>query len=36
MARALRQRSDEGAVANVRAEVGELCRAFNPYGAFRS
>jgi glycine hydroxymethyltransferase len=34
MARALRARTDEAQIAAVRAEVGELCRAFNPYGAF--
>ncbi len=34
MARALRGRADETQIVAVRAEVGELCRAFNPYGAF--
>ncbi|HSN03158.1 MAG TPA: serine hydroxymethyltransferase [Acidimicrobiales bacterium] len=34
MARALRARADDAQVAAVRAEVAELCRAFNPYGAF--
>ncbi len=34
MARALRGRADDAQIGAVRAEVGELCRAFNPYGAF--
>lgn len=34
MARALRSRTDDGAVARVRAEVGELCANFNPYATF--
>ncbi|MHB8826454.1 MAG: serine hydroxymethyltransferase [Acidimicrobiales bacterium] len=34
MARALRGRADEAQIGAVRAEVGELCRGFNPYGAF--
>ena len=34
MARALRGRADEAQIVAVRAEVGELCRGFNPYGAF--
>ncbi len=34
MARALRGRADEAQIGAVRAEVGELCRRFNPYGAF--
>ena len=34
MARALRAREDETVIAQVRAEVGELCTAFNPYASF--
>ena len=34
MARALRQREDEGALADVRRDVAELCAAFNPYANF--
>ncbi len=34
MARALRERADEGSVAAVRAQVGELCARFNPYASF--
>jgi len=34
MARALRQRDDDGAVASVRAEVATLCAQFNPYATF--
>ena len=34
MARALRAREDETAVAQVRAEVNALCRDFNPYASF--
>ena len=34
MARALRGRADQAQIDAVRAEVGDLCRAFNPYGAF--
>ena len=34
MARALRGRADDAQIGEVRAEVGELCGAFNPYGAF--
>jgi glycine hydroxymethyltransferase len=32
--RALRSRDDEAAIASVRAEVGELCGAFDPYPTF--
>ncbi|HWD95654.1 MAG TPA: serine hydroxymethyltransferase [Acidimicrobiales bacterium] len=34
MARALRQREDDAALADVRREVAELCGAFNPYASF--
>jgi glycine hydroxymethyltransferase len=34
MAQALRRRSDEAAIGNVRDEVAELCRDFNPYASF--
>ena len=34
MARALRQRDDDGAIASVRAEVATLCAQFNPYATF--
>jgi len=34
MSRALRQREDEAAVAQVRAEVAALCGGFNPYANF--
>jgi glycine hydroxymethyltransferase len=34
MARALRQRDDDAALAAVRGEVGELCGRFNPYAGF--
>ncbi len=34
MSRALRQREDDGAVAQVRAEVAALCSDFNPYATF--
>jgi glycine hydroxymethyltransferase len=34
MSRALRQRGDDGAINDVRAEVAELCGRFNPYATF--
>jgi len=34
MSRALRRRSDDAAVASVRAEVATLCGDFNPYASF--
>ena len=34
MAQALRRRSDEAALVNVREEVATLCRDFNPYASF--
>ena len=34
MARALRQRDDDAAIANVRDEVASLCAQFNPYATF--
>jgi glycine hydroxymethyltransferase len=34
MARALRSRGDDAAIAQIRAEVAELCGAFNPYAGF--
>ena len=34
MARALRQRDDDAAIANVRNEVASLCAQFNPYATF--
>jgi glycine hydroxymethyltransferase len=34
MARALRHRGDEAALAGVRDEVAALCARFNPYAAF--
>ncbi|HEY1762758.1 MAG TPA: serine hydroxymethyltransferase [Acidimicrobiales bacterium] len=34
MARALRQREDDAALADVRRDVAELCGAFNPYASF--
>jgi glycine hydroxymethyltransferase len=34
MARALRQREDDAALADVRRDVAELCGAFNPYANF--
>lgn len=34
MARALRQRDDDGVIASVRAEVATLCAQFNPYATF--
>jgi glycine/serine hydroxymethyltransferase len=34
MARALRSRNDDAAIAQVRGEVAELCSLFNPYGGF--
>ena len=34
MARALRQRDDDVAIANVRDEVASLCAQFNPYATF--
>ena len=34
MARALRERSDDDAIAQVRREVAELCGGFNPYATF--
>jgi glycine hydroxymethyltransferase len=36
MARALRAREDENAVAQVRADVATLCASFNPYASFVS
>ena len=36
MARALRGRSDDAVLAQVRGEVAELCAAFNPYASFTS
>ncbi len=36
MARALRGRGDDAALAQVRGEVAELCAAFNPYASFTS
>ncbi|MGA7834008.1 MAG: serine hydroxymethyltransferase [Acidimicrobiales bacterium] len=35
MARALRQREDDNAIASVRSEVAELCASFNPYANFK-
>ena len=35
VARSLRSRSDEGAIAEIRAEVAELCAKFPPYGPSR-
>ncbi len=35
MARTLRHREDDTAVAEVRREVAELCAAFNPYASFK-
>ncbi len=34
MARALRERSDDAVIAQVRSEVAVLCDAFNPYAGF--
>jgi glycine hydroxymethyltransferase len=34
MSRALRQRTDDAVIAQVRSEVGALCADFNPYGNF--
>ncbi len=34
MARALRQRGDDAALADVRRDVAELCGSFNPYASF--
>ena len=34
MARALRQRDDDAAIANMRDEVASLCAQFNPYATF--
>ena len=34
IARALRQREDDAAIATIRNEVAELCGAFNPYARF--
>ena len=34
MARALRQRDDDAAIANIRDEVASLCAQFNPYATF--
>jgi glycine hydroxymethyltransferase len=34
MARALRSRTDDAALAQVRGEVATLCGAFNPYAGF--
>ncbi|HEV7958083.1 MAG TPA: serine hydroxymethyltransferase [Acidimicrobiales bacterium] len=35
MARSLRHRDDDAAIADVRREVAELCAAFNPYANFK-
>ncbi len=35
MARTLRQRDDDAAIAEVRRDVAELCGAFNPYANFK-
>ncbi|MCX6512096.1 MAG: serine hydroxymethyltransferase [Actinobacteria bacterium] len=35
VARSIRSRSDEGAIAEIRAEVAELCAKFPPYGPSR-
>jgi glycine hydroxymethyltransferase len=34
MSRALRHRDDDAIVAEVRADVAELCASFNPYANF--
>jgi glycine/serine hydroxymethyltransferase len=34
MARALRERSDDVVLAQVRDEVAQLCKTFNPYAGF--
>jgi glycine/serine hydroxymethyltransferase len=34
MSRALRHRDDEAVVAQVRADVAEMCATFNPYANF--